>query len=123
MNGFTINPDLWFCDAFECRRAGNGEGHEWLGAFDSSAEESLVITGLEPLQAVFDAQMSAGPLPDEYKDARTLAVALAIVKVQQLLQAALPLTNHLRCPLWATAHDHYEYLVRIVGRTEQTPVV
>jgi hypothetical protein len=61
------------------RRAGNDEGHEWLGAFDSSAEESLVIKGLEPLQAVFDAQMSSGPLPDEYKDARTLAVALVIV--------------------------------------------
>jgi hypothetical protein len=35
---------------------------------------------------------------DEYKDARSLAVALVIIKVRQLLQPALPFTERLKCP-------------------------
>lgn len=116
MNGFTINPDLWFCDAFGFRQSGDEDGSQWLGAFDSSSEESLVITGLEPLQAVFDAQLKSGPLPGDQQDARRLAVALVIVKFEALLQAAVPLTKYLKCPLWATAHDHYEFLARIARK-------
>ena len=113
MNGFTINPDLWFCDAFAIAFEGNEDGDDWLADFHTSTDERLVITGLEPLQDVFADQMQSGPVEVAQHEARDLAVALVIVKFQRLLQSSLPFMKAMKCPLWATAHDHYEFLAKL----------
>lgn len=114
MNGFTINPDLWFCDAFAFAFEGNEDGDDWLGDFHSSTDDKLIITGLEPLQEVFANQMQSGPVANEQYEARDLAAALVIIKFQRLLQSSLPFMGVMKWPLWATAHDHYEYLVKLL---------
>jgi uncharacterized protein DUF1629 len=114
MNGFAVNPDLWFCDAFGYSFEGGEDGHDWLGEFSSSSDEHLVIAGLEPVQEAF-ANWMAAPQPhrQEVGTARWLAEALVITKFQGWLQRSLPYPEVVDCPFWATAHDFYEYLGKV----------
>jgi hypothetical protein len=112
MNGFTINPDLWFCDAFAISVHGGTDNLDWLDDFGASTDKSLVITGLEPLQAAYAARQGSSSSSEE-KDADIVAGSLVIVKFQRLLQNALPLMKQLKCPLYATAHDDNEFLAEI----------
>jgi hypothetical protein len=114
LNGFTVNTDLWFCDVCAFSFHGGTDSLDWLGDFTSSADERLVITGLEPLQAVYGQRESfsqAARAKDS--DADYLAGTLVIVKFQRLLQQALPLMKQLKCPLFASAHDDNEFVVEI----------
>lgn len=113
MNGFTINPDLWFGDAFGFTEDGGRDELDWLGGFASSTEESLLIEGLEPLQEVFAEAMEDSDSDTPYECARLLATVLVIVKFQRMLQAARPMMKEPRVPLLACAHDHYQYLAEI----------
>lgn len=113
MNGFTINPDLWFCDAFGFAQDGGRDRHDWLGGFASAAEESLVVEGLEPLQQVFDEAMEDRESDAPFQSARLLAEVLVILKFQRMLQQARPSMQELQVPLLACAHDHYQYLAEI----------
>jgi hypothetical protein len=117
MNGFTINPDLWFCDAFGFEEHGGIDGFDWLGEFGSCSADggggSLVITGLEPVQALY-AEKSAGGAQPQDEETMRLVEALVIVKFQKMLQRSLPLMKELRCPLLASAHDYSEYVVEVV---------
>lgn len=113
MNGFTINPDLWFCDAFGFREHGGTESFDWLGSFDPATKEHFVIDGLEDLQRVFLNEMQSRPDRLQHADARQLAQALVIVKFQRLIQSALSHMTKLKCPLLASAHDYSEFIVEI----------
>jgi hypothetical protein len=112
MNGFTINPDLWFCDASAIPFHGGTDNFDWLGDAGVSTDESLVITGLEPLQAVYAQRRGTSP-PAGQNDADIVAGSLVIVKFQRLLQDALPHMKQLKCPLYATAHDDDEFIAEI----------
>jgi hypothetical protein len=56
MNGFTINPDLWFVDLFAYDKFGGTEDYDWLADWDqeNSSKESFVIRGYEDIQAVYE---------------------------------------------------------------------
>jgi hypothetical protein len=115
MNGFTINPDRWFCDAFGFAEHGGDDGYDWLGDFhacSADAEGSLVITGLEPVQAAF-AEWKAGGAKTTDEDTVHLAETLVIVKFQRMLQRARPLMKKVKCPLLASAHDYGRFIVEI----------
>src|SRR5262245_35452847 len=45
MNGFCINPDLWFCDAFAYERYGGHDDYDWLSDWQSAESGSLPIEG------------------------------------------------------------------------------
>ena len=114
LNGFTVNTDLWFCDALAFSYHGGTDNLDWLGDFTSGHDEHLAITGLEPLQAVYAQHKNSSP--DErakHSDADILAGTLVIVKFQRLLQQALPLMKTLKCPLFASAHDDNEFVAEI----------
>jgi len=112
MNGFTINPQLWFCDGFAFDFNGGTESFDWLGEFDSATDTRLVITGLESLQQIYALRRFAPPMKS-MEDADRLAGSLVIVKFQRLIQQALPLMRNLECPLFASAHDYDEFVVEI----------
>jgi hypothetical protein len=122
MNAFAMNPGRWFCDGFAFSFYGGRDSHEWLGDFFASADGSLVIEGLEPLQQVFvDDRMARSR--DAREDVRLLnakriAEALVIVKFQRLLAEARPLMRRMNVPLVATAHDYYPYLAEIPSNIE-----
>ena len=124
MNGFTINPDLWFCDAFGFVEHGGTDNFNWLGDFKSCGSDDgagvLAITGLEPVQALYAARMAGGlERPDE--ETMRLVEALVIVKFQKLLQRSLPLMKQLKCPLLASAHDYEEFVVEITPQAANSP--
>src|ERR1700741_1813363 len=53
MNGFTINPDLWFIDLFAFDTYEGNEDLDWLADWQdghSTLADSFTITGLEKLQ-------------------------------------------------------------------------
>ena len=117
MNGFTVNTDLWFCDGFGFQEHGGMDGFDWLGDFGSCASDggggSLVITGLEPVQAAYAADRSGGARHQD-QEAMRLVDALVIVKFQKMLQRSLPLMKQVRCPLLASAHDYGDFIVEIL---------
>jgi hypothetical protein len=108
MNAFTINPDLWFCTAFAFSKHGGRHGYDWLGDFTSSSENCLVISGLEPLQELYERSEKPGT-------SGVLIELLIVVKFQRLLQEALPLMQHLKCPLLAAAHEA-EFIVELAHK-------
>jgi hypothetical protein len=112
MNGFGINPDLWFCDAFGFSFDGGDDLHDWLGDFASSSQDPLIISGLEPAQEAFASWMASDARTPKSL-AKALAEALVIAKFQGWLQRSLAQMKPLSCPFWAAAHDYYNYLGKI----------
>jgi hypothetical protein len=123
MNGFTINPDQWWCDGFGFTEHGGTDDFAWLGDFGSCASDAggqvLLITGLEPVQAAFAARMSdAAMRRDEDPDTLNLVETLVVVKFQKMLQRALPLMKNLKCPLLASAHEYNDLTVEVLARRD-----
>lgn len=57
MNGFTINPDLWFADLFAYDNYQGITDTDWLADWEEenvTMQDSFVITGLEDLQKVYE---------------------------------------------------------------------
>lgn len=105
MNGFSINPDLWFCSPFAYEAEGGVEDWDWLSDWQSSDDhENLTITGLEKLQSAY-ADYNAHHNPD-HQSASCYCEFVVIIKFQRLLKRAGQLMNDVRVPLYATAHDY-----------------
>lgn len=114
LNGFSVNTDVWFCNAFGFSKHGGVDGYDWLGDFRSSEDENLVIDGLEPLQELFADRKHRSPRLVEDSVTLCLTEALVIVKFQRLLQRALPLMKSMKSPLIASAHDYDDYVAEIL---------
>ncbi|NLG27974.1 MAG: hypothetical protein GX557_08690 [Chloroflexi bacterium] len=102
MNGFYINPDLWYFELFAFDNYGGHEDYDWLSDWDHITQDSLVLTGMEALQQVYaTVPMDSNPA----KSAEGLASLLVVVKFQQLVQRAIPLMKQKNVPILATAHE------------------
>jgi hypothetical protein len=105
MNAF--DPGEWDCHAVGFEEDGGRDDYTWLGDFSTSADERLIIQGLEPLQKVFEAEAVLDPRDKaRFEDARAFAERLVVVKFQRMLQDALPLMQNMNVPLLAAAHDY-----------------
>jgi hypothetical protein len=111
MNGFTVNYDRWFFDAFAFETDEGREGYEWLANFSASSDTSLVITGMERLQAIYEPP-ACGRFSQQHPDAAAITEVLVIVRFQRLLQQALPHLSR-KVPLLASAHDYSDYIAEI----------
>jgi hypothetical protein len=109
MNGFCINPDLWFCDAFAYERYGGRENYNWISNWQSENSGSIAIEGLESLQAVY---ASDAFRDKRYSDACAVTDLLVVIRFQDLIQRAAPHMRELRFPLLATAHD-YDFIYEV----------
>jgi hypothetical protein len=103
MNGFDINPDLWFCNAFAYERYGGHDDYDWLSDWQSEDSDSIAIEGLESLQRVYAS--------DAFRDKRfsescEVTDLLVVIKFQDLIRRAVPHMQEMRFPLLATAHDY-----------------
>lgn len=70
MNGFDINPDRWFFDAFAFRHHGGHDDYDWLADWQSEEYDDMTVTGLERLQAVYASAAFRDP---RFKDASYVA--------------------------------------------------
>jgi hypothetical protein len=110
MNGFCINPDLWFCNAFAYERYGGHQDYDWISSWQSEDSGSIVIEGLESLQAVY---ASDAFCDKRYSDACDVTDLLVVIRFQDLIQRAVSHMRELRFPLLVTAHDYnFIYEVR-----------
>lgn len=107
MNGFTINPDRWYCGLSAFREDLGADDLDWLGdSWHWEAKHTLVIEGLEPLQQVF-AQQRDQP----GGDACIFAGSLVIVKFFGLVQAASARMKNRGFPIYVSTHDDDDLLV------------
>jgi len=111
MNGFCINPDLWFCDAFAYERYGGHQDYDWISHWQSVDSGSIAIEGLESLQAVY---ASDAFRDKRYSDACDVTGLLVVIRFQDLIRRAVPHMQKLRFPLLATAHD-YDFIYEARG--------
>ena len=103
MNGFDINPELWFCSPFAYKRYGGREDYDWLSDWHSGEFGYLPITGLEPLQKVY---AGAAFSEKRFEDACSVASLLVVIRFQDLIRRAASHMQELRFPLLATAHNY-----------------
>jgi hypothetical protein len=102
MNGFNINPDLWFLNAFAYEKYGGSENHDWLALWQSEDSECIAIEGLEPLQKIY---ASDAFRDQRFSDACDVTDFLVVVKFQKFIQEASRHMRELRFPLLSTAHE------------------
>lgn len=109
MNGFDINPDRWYCDLFAYSADGGLDDFDWLSDWQSEPTDEYTITGLEPLQAVYNSEAFYEPAN---RDARDLSSLWVVAQFQWFMQRSVERMTSLRVPLYATAHD-YDYIARL----------
>ncbi len=102
MNGFDINPRLWFCDFFAYTSYG-GHGHyDWLSDWQSENFPRYTIRGMEALQAVY-ASSAFGD--KSFRNTADLSSLLVVIRFQKFIKRAAAQMKLLRFPLLVTAHD------------------
>jgi len=109
MNGFSINPECWYCDLFAYEKDGGLDDFDWLSYWQSDFFRGISIIGLEPLQSVY---ASDAFHDEQFNDAASLAGLVVIAKFQRFIQQATSLMSALKAPLYVTAHD-YDYIARL----------
>lgn len=110
MNGFDINPNLWYCDLFAYTADGGLDDSDWLSDWQSEPFDEYTITGLEPLQAVYASKAFGDPANS---DASYLSSLVVVTKFQRFMQRAAERMSALRVPLYVTAHD-FDYIARLM---------
>jgi hypothetical protein len=102
MNGFDINPRLWFCDFFAYTSYGGHGDHDWLSDWQSENFPRYVIRGMEALQAVY---ASSAFRDESFRSNAYLSSLLVVIKFQKFIKRAAAQMTLLRFPLLVTAHE------------------
>lgn len=111
MNGFTINYDKWFLDAFGFSSFQGLDDLDWLADFETESTKSFTITGFESLQSTYQDYMENEKWNDSILEkASETCELLIILKLQQLFKNTLlenidKKSNWTTIPVLFTAHD------------------
>jgi hypothetical protein len=112
MNGFAINPDRWFFDAFGYRVAGDIGGFDldWLADSDTVSEPSFTLTGMERVQEAFAKFYLLETKPLSVEIAEELSEHLVTARFMELIAAAHSIlreqsSSSALIPFLSTAHD------------------
>ena len=113
-NGFPINPDLWFIDAFAFEKQEGLDDLDWLSDWDFDLpDSSFVMTGFEDLQQAYKKKRQRPhekDRPPGVEDASNLAEILIVLHVQALFDRAYIRLSEMKSscasiPILSTAHD------------------
>jgi hypothetical protein len=85
LNGFDINPNLWFCDFFAYASHGGHADFDWLSYWQSGDSPHYVLRGMEALQSVYAADMGQG---NSFHEAKGMSSLLVVIKFQQFMRKA-----------------------------------
>ena len=116
-NGFDINPDRWYFDVFSYKEYGGHDDYDWLAHWDSDNWIQMTLTGMEPLQAVYEADIRADKA---HQVAREYCSLLVVAKFQDLVRRSIPFMQELNVPLLATGHD-YDFIAEFSELRVNTP--
>jgi len=122
MNGFTINPDLWFLDSFAYDKFGGTDDFDWLADWEpeNSTQDSFVIKGYEDLQGTYEKFMKDEKWKDQKEtSASDICELLIVLRLQELLKEAVKIARDrgmewVNVPVFVTAHDYYDIVYRAV---------
>jgi hypothetical protein len=114
MNGFTINNDLWYLDAFAYDKFEGLDDLDWLADWEgeNSTKERFVLTGFEDLQNVYEDYMEKENWKDEkIQSSANICELLIILRLQELLKATVTKGKEKKMewaliPILVTAHDN-----------------
>ncbi len=110
LNGFYINPKLWFCDLFAYTTYGGHDGgYDWLAHWQSETFPRYPIHGMEALQAVYASDAWGNKTFEASADMSSL---LIVIKFQQFLKKTAPHMQRLGFPLLVTAHD-FDFIAEV----------
>jgi hypothetical protein len=88
MNGFSINPDMWYLDSFAYRNYGGLNDPEWLCEWDSPEYPAFRLAGMEDIQSLFEKHYWSALTPLETRFARTVAEFLIALRFCELVGRA-----------------------------------
>ncbi|AYB29336.1 hypothetical protein [Chryseolinea soli] len=112
MNGFTINPDLWFLLMFAYDTYEGLDDLDWLADYEHYSEDAFVLTGFEDLQNAYKDYHKKKKYKDEHqRDANETCELIIILRLQELLRAAVKTgkakgMKWVKVPVLVTAHDY-----------------
>lgn len=112
MNGFTINHDLWYADAFAYSQTGELDNLDWLADYEFDTDACLPIIGYEQLQTAYSIYMQNEQWAhDNLRAAAEICELLIILRLQQFFihvysVAKLGKLEWAQLPLLVTAHEY-----------------
>jgi hypothetical protein len=121
MNGFTINPDLWFVDLFAFDNFGGTEDFDWLADWEQEncSKQSFIISGYEDIQSVYESYMEKESWKNEVESTgHGICELLVVLRLQELMKATFKLGRQkgqrwTTVPVLATAHDYYDMVYKV----------
>ena len=121
MNGFTINPDLWFVDLFAYDTFGGTEDYDWLADWDqeNSSKESFILSGYEDIQTVYESYMKKENWKNDVEStAHGICELLVVLRLQELMKNTFQLGRQkgqqwTTVPVLVTAHDYYDMVYKV----------
>jgi hypothetical protein len=120
-NGFFINPDRWYFEVFSYSVYGGHEDYDWLAAWEDTASTSFTLTGMEPLQTVYQVFMGHVSNPgtgtesmEREQDIRVKGISdlLVVLRFQDLIQRSTVFMQQVKVPLLATSHE-YDFIYEV----------
>ena len=114
MNGFYINPKLWFCDVFAYTAYGGHGDYDWLSHWQSGEFPRYPVRGMETLQAVYAGDAYG---EEQFRAAEGLSSLLIVIKFQQFIRRAATQMEQPRFPLLVTAHD-FDFIAEVAARNK-----
>jgi len=118
MNGFTINYDLWFLQLFAFETCGGLEDTDWLGDYEFTINELMVLSGMEDIQSAYENYMKKEKWNDKiFESAKEVCDLIIILRFQELFKKSIDVAKQKKLtwseiPIFATAHD-YDILYRV----------
>jgi hypothetical protein len=111
MNGFTINPELWYLDVGAYREYGGLEDPSWLCHHEHPRYSLFELRGWEDVQKLYARYLWNLTATLEVRFAKTVAEFLIVLRFCELVakaheQAKTKATAFKRIPLLANAHDY-----------------
>jgi hypothetical protein len=111
MNGFTINPDLWYLDVFAYRKYGGSQDTDWLCRWDSARYPPFELRGWRDVQKLYEHYVGNPTAPVTIRFAKTVAEFLIVFRFCELVarahaQAKEKASAFKQFPVLANAHDY-----------------
>ncbi len=120
MNGFTINTDLWFVDAFGFPNFPGTENFDWLADWETEDFRIFEIKGIEDMQQAYqdDPKYRGKPQTDEIKLAGDLTEYLVTLHLNQLVASASKMSRERTemlhgIQILSTSHDFDEQCITV----------
>ena len=107
MNGFTINPDLWFVTGMSFTFCNDLDDTDWLADYDFFFEMALVIKGYEDLQKTYRDYVKNEKW--DLEDSADLCAIIITLRLLELFRETFKIfkdkSDWTKIPVFVTSHD------------------